>query len=145
PRREIDHVERSVAKLGNEQALAPGINGHVIDAAGNSLQDNHALKHKRCRRLRCQTATNQDAKQCGYDSNDRPQCAATAPGERELANGCHSRLPKANCSTTPASEQASSVGITPTLKRNNASAAAMARIVAKASRLGRTGRLRFSP
>ncbi len=75
-----------------------------------------------------------------------PRLLIAAPQHGDFADMIvHSACPKTNCSTTPASEQASSVCMMPILKRKIATAAAAARRAAKMSMLGRTGALRLSP
>ena len=44
---QIDDIERSVAKLGHEQALALEIDRHVIDAARHIIERNRPVEHQR--------------------------------------------------------------------------------------------------
>jgi hypothetical protein len=62
-RGQIDDVDGAVAQLGHEQALAPEIDRHVIDAAGDIGEWDPPLQQEGWIRIRCPRVAERRAEQ----------------------------------------------------------------------------------
>src|SRR6185437_5848312 len=79
---QIDHVDRVVTQLGDEEAFAADIDRHVVDPSADVFERNRPLE-KECRfRFRCNTA-------CGWQRHGRQSEGGNDPTKGPL----HFRLP----------------------------------------------------